>query len=354
MNPRIAFVAPTLEILGGQAIQAAALADALRGDGYTVDFVPINPRFPRGLAWLRHFRYARTVVNEALYLIRLSELRRADVVHAFSASYWSFVLAPLPAILAARVLGKRVVLNYRSGEADDHLRRWGALVQPWLRLVDDIVVPSEYLRGVFSRHGYRARVIPNVVDLSRFRFRERNPLEPRLVSTRNLESIYRIDTTIEALSLIKARYPAATLMLAGAGSDERRLRQLAAALGTDGIRFLGRVEPSAMPNLLATVDIFVNASVIDNQPVSVLEAFAAGLPVVSTGTGDIANLVRDGETGFLVPPADAAALAKAVTTLLDEPERGARMARRARGEVERYTWSHVRELWARVYAGSPA
>jgi len=354
MNPRIAFVAPTLEILGGQAIQAAALAGALSRDGYTVDFVPINPRFPRGLAWLRRFRYARTVVNETLYLIRLSELRRADVVHAFSASYWSFVLAPLPAILAARVLGKRVVLNYRSGEADDHLRRWGALVRPWLRLVDDIVVPSEYLRGVFSRHGYRARVIPNVVDLSHFRFRERNPLEPRLVSTRNLEPFYRIDTTIEALSLIKARYPAATLMLAGAGSDERRLRQLAAALGTDGIRFLGRVEPSAMPDLLATADIFVNASVIDNQPVSVLEAFAAGLPVVSTGTGDIANLVRDGETGFLVPPADAAALAKAVTTLLDEPERGARMARRARGEVERYTWSHVRELWARVYAGSPA
>lgn len=107
-----------------------------------------------------------------------------------------------------------------------------------------------------------------------------------------------------------------------------------------------------MPDLLATVDIFVNASVIDNQPVSVLEAFAAGLPVVTTGTGDIANLVRDGETGFLVPPADAAALAKAVTTLLDEPERAARMALRARGEVERYTWSHVRELWARVYAGS--
>jgi glycosyltransferase involved in cell wall biosynthesis len=144
------------------------------------------------------------------------------------------------------------------------------------------------------------------------------------------------------------------MTLAGAGSDERRLRHLAAALATDGIRFLGRVEPSAMPNLLETVDIFVNSSVIDNQPVSVLEAFAAGLPVVSTGTGDIANLVRNGETGFLVPPADPAALAKAVTMLLDEPDCATRMARRARREVERYTWSRVRELWARVYAGNPA
>ncbi len=324
MIPRIAIVAPTLEILGGQGIQAGALADALRADGYAVDFVPINPRFPGRLAWLRRLPYVRTLVNETLYLLRLSELRRADVVHVFSASYWSFVLAPLPAILAARILGKRVLLNYRSGEADDHLARWGALVRPWLRLVDDIVVPSEFLRGVFARHGYRARVIPNVVDLSHFRYRERNPLEPRLVSTRNLESLYRIDTIIEALALIKARYPAATLTLAGTGSDERRLRRLAGALG------------------------------IDNQPVSILEAFAAGLPVVSTATGDIANLIRDGERGLLVPPADSVALAKAVTTLLDEPERARRMARRARSAVERYTWSHVRELWACVYAGRVA
>src|SRR2546426_6853457 len=284
MIPRIAIVAPTLEILGGQGIQAGALADALRADGYTVDFVPINPRFPRGLAWLRRFRYARTLVNETLYLIRLSELRRADVVHAFSASYWSFVLAPLPAILAARALGKRVVLNYRSGEADDHLARWGALIRPWLRLVDDIVVPSEFLRGVFARHGYRARVIPNVVDLSHFRYRERNPLEPRLVSTRNLESLYRIDAIIEALALIKARYPAATLTLAGTGSDERRLRPLAGALGTDGIPFLGRGGTPALPQLLGTGDTFLHAPPLAKQPPSIPRALAARPPGASPPT----------------------------------------------------------------------
>src|SRR5207247_7948943 len=114
----------------------------------------------------------------------------------------------------------------------------------------------EFARWVSARPDYRASVTPNVVDLSHLRSRERNPLEPRLVSTRNLESLYRIDPIIEALALIKARYPAATLTLAGTGSDERRLRRLAGALGTDGIRFLGRVEPAAMPNLRATVRIF--------------------------------------------------------------------------------------------------
>jgi glycosyltransferase involved in cell wall biosynthesis len=354
MKRRIAFVAPTLGILGGQGIQAATLADALRKDGWALDFIPINPGFPKGLRWLRRVPYARTLLNETLYVMRLPGLRRADVVHVFSASYWSFLLAPAPAILAARCLGKRVVLNYRSGEADDHLARWGVLVHPWLRLVDEIVVPSEYLRAIFARHGYRTRVIPNVVDLGHFRYRERGAPEPRLVSTRNLEPYYRVDNTLEAFALVRARYPEATLTLAGFGREEHRLRRLAASLGPEGIRFVGRVEPSAMPGLLDGADIFVNSSVVDNQPVSILEAFASGLPVVSTGTGDIASLVRDGETGLLVPRDDPAALAKAVTMLLEEPDRAAGMARRARREIETFTWSHVRELWAGVYAERPA
>jgi phenylacetate-CoA ligase len=202
----------------------------------------------------------------------------------------------------ARTLGKRVILNYHSGEADDHLARWGVRVHPWLRLAHEIVVPSEYLRDVFARHGYRARVIPNVVDTSRFLFRERVPLRPRLVSTRNLESHYGLDNTIEAFALVRERYPEATLTIAGYGGEEQSLRRLAGSLAPDAVRFVGRVEPPQMPSLLDAADVFVNSSVVDNQPVSVLEAFASGVPVVSTPTGDIANMVRDVETGLLVPP----------------------------------------------------
>jgi glycosyltransferase involved in cell wall biosynthesis len=347
-------VAASLDILGGQAVQAQALVERLRADGYTVDFVAVNPAFPAGLRGLRRVPYARTVVNQALYLPALARLRRAEVVHIFSASYWSFLLAPVPAILAARALGKRVVLNYHSGEAEDHLARWAGLVHPWLRLVDEIVVPSAYLQEVFARHGYRARVVRNVVDLSRFAYRERPVLRPRLLSTRNLEPHYRVDVTLEAFALVRARQPAATLVIAGAGSEERRLRQRAAALEGDAVRFVGRVEPPAMPRLYDEADIFVNASVVDNQPLSVLEAFAAGLPVVSTGTGAIASMVREGETGLVVPARDPAAMAGAALALLEDPERARRLARRARREVAAYSWPEVRGEWARAYAGVAA
>jgi L-malate glycosyltransferase len=349
----IAIVAASLDILGGQGVQAQALIDRLGGEGRPTYLLRINPRFPWGLGWVRRIPYARTILNQALYLPSLLRLRTADVVHVFSASYWSFLLAPAPAMAVARALGKRVILNYHSGEADDHLTRWGLLVHPWLRLAHEIVVPSEYLRGVFARHGYRARVIPNLVDTSQFVYRERSCLAPRLVSTRNLEPHYALDNTIEAFALVRERWPDATLTIAGYGGEEERLRRLAGSLAPGAVQFVGRVEPPRMPSLLDAADVFVNSAVVDNQPVSVLEALAAGLPVVSTPTGDIANMIRDEETGLLVPVRDPTAMAKAVMSLLEDPIRAAAMARRARREAEEYSWARVRGRWAGVYAGRP-
>jgi glycosyltransferase involved in cell wall biosynthesis len=351
---RIAVVAPSLDIVGGQSIQAEALCAGLRQAGYEVDFVPINPRFPRGLGWLRRCPYARTALNQALYLPSLHRLREADVVHVFSASYWSFLIAVAPALLAARRFGKRILLNYHSGEAEDHLERWGALVHPWLALAHEIVVPSEYLRAVFARHGYPARAVPNLVDTTRFRYRDRMPPHARFLSARNLEPYYRVDVTLEAFALVRERFPSATLTIAGDGSERGRLVRRAATLGERGIRFVGRVDPAQMPTYYEAADVFVNSSIVDNQPLSVLEAFAAGLPVVSTATGDIAALVRDGETGLVVPPDDPAATAKALTVVLEYPVRALRMARQARSEVEAFTWSRLRDQWAAAYAGVPA
>jgi glycosyltransferase involved in cell wall biosynthesis len=346
-KPRVAIVAAGLDILGGQGVQAQGLLDALRSDGCEAALLPINPAFPAGARWVRRVPYLRTMVNQALYLPSLVRLSAVDVVHVFSASYWSFLLAPVPAMIAGRMLGKRVVLHYHSGEADDHLARWGALVHPWLRLADEIVVPSEYLAGVFGRYGYRATVIPNIVDLSRFEYRVRHPFRPRLLSTRNLEPYYRVDVILEAFARIRGRHPDATLVVAGYGSEAPRLRRLA----VDGVTFAGKVSPEVMPALCDRADIFVNASVVDNQPVSILEAFASGLPVVSTPTGDIPAMVRDNETGSLVPVNDSGAMAAAIERLLADPGRALEMAARARAYATRHTWTAIRDEWNRVYLG---
>ena len=122
---RVALVAPSLRILGGQAVQAQRLLDAWESDpDVNAWLVPINPVPRPPFDRVLDVKYVRTLITQLLYYpLLLRELRRADVVHVFSASYASFLLAPLPAILVAKALGRPVILNYRSGEARDHLSR---------------------------------------------------------------------------------------------------------------------------------------------------------------------------------------------------------------------------------------
>lgn len=350
-RPHVAIVAPDLAILGGQGVQAFALMDHLREDGYSVDFIPVNPQFPRGLGWVRRVPVLRTALNQSLYMPSLRRLQTADVVHAYSAAYWSFALAPVPAMLAARRMGKRVVLNYHSGEAADHLERWGARIRPLLDLADEIVVPSIFLQQVFMRHGYPTRVIRNIVDTDQFKFRKRVPLRPRWLSIRNLQHHYRVDVVIRAFARFREMHPDATLVVGGYGPEEDRLKSLARTLEVDGIDFVGRVELDQIPALYDSADIFVNAAEIDNQPVSILEAFAAGMPVVSTGVGDITTMLRGGNAGVIVPCGNPTALADAVAGLVADPARAARLVDHGQAELAQYEWRAVRAGWNAAYTG---
>jgi glycosyltransferase involved in cell wall biosynthesis len=335
---------------GGQALHAAELSGHLRGEGYSVQLLPIDPHFPPGAGWVRRVPYLRTILNQSLYLPSLLRLRRTDIVHASSASYWSFLIAPLPAMIIGRLLGKPVILNYHSGEAADHLARWGVLVHPWLSLADEIVVPSEYLRQVFASHGYCTRVIHNTVDTSRFVYRVRDPLRPRLLSTRNFEWYYGVDHTLRAFQVIQRTYPDATLEIAGTGSRERDLRALTRSLNLTGVRFLGAVAPSDVPALHERADILMNSSLIDNQPLSILEAMASGMPIVSTGSGDIANMIEHKISGTIVPQKDPGAMAAAVVFLLKNPEAARSMASRAVERLGRYSWNRVGCEWSALYS----
>jgi glycosyltransferase involved in cell wall biosynthesis len=347
---KVAIVAPTLGILGGQAVQANRLLEGWRDDP-DVDawLVPINPAAPRLLRALQRIRYLRTAVTQACYWpLLLRELRRADVVHVFSASYFSFVLAPWPAVLVARALGKPVVLNYHSGEAADHLRR-SALARRTLGRVGANVVPSRFLVDVFAGFGIPATAIPNVIDCRRFRYRERRPLAPRLVSTRSFEPHYNVACTLRAFQRVQAQQRDATLTLAGTGSQLGELRALAASLRLRNVTFLGAVPPDQMPDVYDAADVFVQTPDIDNMPLSLLEAYATGTPVVSTSVGGVPAMLRDGREGLLVPPGDHEATAAAVLRLLADAELASRLARSARAACEAYTWNATRDRWLEAY-----
>jgi glycosyltransferase involved in cell wall biosynthesis len=342
-----------MQILGGQAVQAERLIRAWAADS-EVDarLVPVNPLPPVPLRHGLRVKYLRTVLTQLAYWpLLLRELRRADVVHVFSASYWSFLLAPVPAVFVARLFGKPVVLNYRSGEAPDHLRR-SAVARALLRQVDRNVVPSRFLKDVFAQFGIDAEVIPNIVDADQFSFRARDPLRPRILSTRNFESLYNVGCTLRAFAAVRREFPDATLTLVGAGSSEASLRDHASVLGLrDGVdvRFVGPVRPAAIWRYYAEADIYVQTPDIDNMPTSILEAFASGCVVVSTDAGGVPAIVTDEVDGLLVSCGDHERAAAQIVRLLRNPSLARALAMRARANCEHYRWKAVREQWLALY-----
>jgi L-malate glycosyltransferase len=355
---RVCLVGPSLDILGGQAVQLQRLLGRLREvPSLAVDFLPVNPRLPGKLRALQGIKYVRTIVTETAYVASLARIaRQYDVLHAFSASYSSFLLAPAPALLAARLAGRRSVLNYRSGEAEDHLAR-SAVARRLAAAADAVVVPSGYLVGVFGQFDIPARSIHNFVEVEAIPYRRRPEPRPIFLSNRNLEPMYNVGCVLRAFARIQADVPGAELVVAGFGSERPALERLAGELGLRGVTFVGRVRPEEMPALYDRADVYLNSPDIDNMPNSVIEAYAAGLPVVSTDAGGIPFIVDSGRTGLLVPRNDHEGLAAAALRVLREPGLAARLADAGRAEVEgKYTWAAVRPEWERLYhelAGRP-
>ena len=351
---RVCIVAPSLDILGGQAVQAARLRQGLRRlRGVVVGFVPINPRLPGLLHLLQRVRYLRTVVTSLRYVWSLlTALTEYDIVHVFSASYFSFVLAPTPAVLLGKWYGKRVILNHRSGEAEDHLRRWRRTAIPLIRLADALVVPSAYLVDVFARVGLRACTVANIVDFDQFHFRARRPLRPVFLANRNLEAHYNVACVLRAFERIQGSYPDARLIVAGDGSQRGALKRLADELHLRHAEFVGQVAPDRMPSLYDAADVYLNAPDIDNMPGSILEAFASGLPVVTTDAGGIPYIVRHGATGLIVPRGDHAGMAAAALRLMEDSSLAERLIAGAFAECrDRYAPEAVVREWWRVYQG---
>ena len=347
---RVALVAPSLHYVGGQAVQAELLLRHWQHDReIDVGFVPVDPPFPPGLRWAARIPVLRTMVREPLYIRNLwRELGGIDIAHVFSASYWSFFLAPVPALLIARMRGKKVIINYRSGEARDHLKRFRSAL-PLMRCADRIVVPSGHLVAVFREFGLEAQIVPNIVDLAQFRYRARIPLRPHLICTRGFRPYYCIDVVVRALAEVQKEFLQASLHLVGEGPLEGQIRQLVRELGLRNVNFSGVVSRQEIGRVYDEADLFINASRLDNMPISVLEAFASGTPVITTAPEGMSYLVEHERTGMLSEPGDAAALAANVIRVLRDQELAGQLAANAHKESSRYHWQAVREQWLDLY-----
>ena len=343
---RILLIAPSLDILGGQAVQATRLMRCLSTEPeLEMAFQPINPR----IGFLRRIKYVRTVATFFLYFFQvMTKAPRYDILHVFSASYWSYTLWTLPALLFAKLYGKKIILNYRDGQAEDHLTNWRSAL-PSIRQMDRVVTPSGYLVTVFDRFGIKAQSIFNIIDMSGFIFRKRGKLRPIFLHNRILEPLYNIECTLRAFKIVQQHYPEAKLTLAHDGPSRPHLEQFAKGLELKNTTFIGRVPHNRIAELYNESDIYLTSPNFDCMPGSLLECFASGLPVIATAAGGIPYIAEDQRTAILIKPDDHEAMAAAALRLLNDEALVEHLTTNAYEECKRYDVLPVQKQWLQVY-----
>ncbi len=343
---KIALVAPSMRNVGGQSIQAKRLIDAFaNNEDLCVEFVPNDPQTS-----FQNIKFFRTFfASIKFWFTLLRKIPRADIVHVFSSGTTSYIISTLPPLFAAKLFGRKTILHYHTGEAETHLRDWKLTAKPTMKRFDEIIVPSEFLVDVFAGFDLQAKAIYNFVETDKFVFRTRNPLRPTFLSNRNFEAHYQVSDVLRAFQLIQKKVPDARLLVAGYGSEEAALKRLAAELDLKNAEFLGRIENSEMPKLYDRADVYLNSSIVDNMPLSFIEAFACGLPIVSTDAGGISYICEHEETALLVGKNDYESLAREAIRLLEDNELAKKIVANARRNCVKYSWENACAEWLETY-----
>jgi len=253
--------------------------------------------------------------------------------------------------LLCRWMGIRYWCVLHGGNLPGRIRRNPRLCQLLFGNAARLIAPSGYLQAAFRRAGFESEVIPNAIPITKYPYKQRDRVWPRLLWVRAFDAIYNPRMAIRVLHRLLERYPDTTLCMVGPDKDGsmQDCQQLAERLGVaDRVRFTGRLPKAEWIALSADYDIFINTTNVDNTPVSVIEAMALGLPVVSTDVGGLPYLITQGEDGILVPADLDEEMAKAVVSLLERPEKAKRLASCARKKVENFSYEKVARQWKRL------
>lgn len=249
-----------------------------------------------------------------------------------------------------------VVHVLRGGNLPSFARANRTRVARLFRSSNAVVALSGYLFEQMSPYGEIAETIPNPIDLSRYQFRLRSYAAPRLAWLRSFHALYNPTLAPRMLAeldkLLGASRPHLTMMGADKGDGTlRAVEESAEQLGVSDLLSLpGPVKKVEVSARLAEADVFINTTDVDNVPISVIEAMASGLCVVSTDVGGIPYLLQDGVDGLLVPRDDPSAMAKAVARIVTEPELAERLSRNGRAKAQSFDWTRVLPRWRTLIA----
>lgn len=288
-------------------------------------------------------------VRRLMLLVRLCRVaKQYDVLHIHCCSDWGF----LPAVVGITTgcwLKKRIILTYHGGGGEAFFNKHPKLVRQYLTRTDSNIVLSGFLANVFEKHGLPYVVIPNIVELGNAIYRKRRAFTPNLICTRAHEELYNIPCILRAFAKVQSVIPEATLILVGGGTLHEKLKQQAVQMGLNNVTFIGRVDNSQIFQYLDKADIILSSPRIDNMPVSLLEAMASGLLVISSRVGGVPYIIKDNSTGLLFESNNDNELADKIIWALNNQAVALAIAEQGHMVSDSYRWENIKSKIYSVY-----
>lgn len=311
------------------------LEEGLQAEGYVViSASPLKNKFLR----LSH-----------MILVFLKNARKADYVLIDVYSTQNFWYAVLIAKLSV-AFSKKYIPILHGGDLKKRFRQTPVATQKLLGNAYCIISPSLYLKQEVEAMNFsHVQYIPNPLFLRKYVFKQREQLVPKLLWVRAFDEIYNPLLALKSLKLLLKSYPEAALCMVGPDKDGSldKCRKFGKKHNLP-VKFTGKMKKKAWIAMAGDYDIFLNTSDIDNTPVSVIEAMALGLPVISTNVGGIPYLIEDKKTGFLVSPNDPEAMALSIENLLQNPGKAYAFSRCGREKTKEFDWELIKAEWREV------
>ncbi|HEY0046993.1 MAG TPA: glycosyltransferase family 4 protein [Flavobacterium sp.] len=263
-----------------------------------------------------------------------------------TANFWyAFAVSQL-----CRVLGLKYIPILHGGNLPQRLRNNPKISRMIFANSHCNVSPSGFLVSAFAEAGHTNVVyIPNSIEISNYSFRSRAQFNCKILWVRSFAKIYNPLMALEVMNHLQSPYASATLCMVGPDKENMMpaIKQSAADLGIN-VTFTGPLTKKQWTELADHYDIFINCTHFDNMPVSVIEAMALGLPVVSTNVGGIPFLLQHGKTALLVDDNDSAGMASRITELINNQQLASSIAVNARILAEEFDWLKVKKDWLEI------
>jgi len=267
--------------------------------------------------------------------------KKYDVLHIHACCEWGFLPA-IVGVVVSKLWHKQSVLTYHGGGAKAFFAQHTRLVKWTFSKIDTIIVLSGFLKQIFDEYNIPAIIIPNIVEMNDCLFKQRDRIRPNFISVRHLRELYNVSCILRAFKIVQQQLPEATLTILGDGNQRVDLEKWTVENNLKNVTFVGAVPHKEMYHYLQQADVFVSAPKVDNMPVSILEAYNAGLLVISSCVGGVPYILEDAKTGYLFESDNEKELAEKMILAVSNQLKSLEIISNAKNEVVKYSWENIR------------